>query len=415
MSPRHTSGIRRNLTNRLARSRDFSISLILHLVLVVCFGSRILFETIQEPPEMTTGGEQLYSPRASTTPPVSPDLPQPLVPKIFSLPVPATIPPSQIVTTSPQNLEQPSPLLPDSLLPPAPEIPSVKSPPPTGGLSREELTAIQEFRRDWVAKSPGNKPQEYHFTAYIGQYSGGNWNSTIRIENNAIEKGSLPNLLYFMSTSSSDKVKTNYKNVRAIRLDSDELFSAKPPFLFLTGTRDFRLSDKEVENLRKYVRLGGAIWGDSSVPGRNSRFDIAFRREMQRVLPDVDKKWETLPSNHPLFREAFFPEIHQVPAGLNFYREPVQVLKIAGQIAVIYTANDYGNMWQVGLDRKGKIDLGKNERGVFVATDPGIWNENNVYLRNLSPSSLLDSYKFGTNVVIHLLNRWEDAANRAPL
>ncbi len=415
MSPRHPSDMRRNFTDRLAHSRDFSISLILHLVLVVSFGSKMLFETIQEPPEMTTGGEELCAPRASATPPGQPELPQPPVPKIFSLSAPAPVPTKQIVTATLQPQEQNPPALPSSLLPPAPEILSVKVSPPTGDLSREDLTAIQEFRSDWVDKSPGSKPRQYHFTAYIGQYSGGNWNSTIRIENNAIENGSLPNLLYFMSSSSRDRIKTNYKNVRAIRLDSDELFSVKPPFLFLTGTRDFRLSDKEVENLQKYVHLGGAIWGDSSLPGRNSRFDIAFRREMKRVIPDVDKNWEPLPANHPLFREAFFPEIRQVPAGLNFYREPVHVLKIAGQIAVIYTANDYGNMWQVGLDKSGEIDLRKNEKGGLVATDQLIWKENSVYLRNLSPASLLDTYKFGTNVVIHLLNRWEGASDRAPL
>jgi len=415
MSPRPTSGIRRNFTDRLAHSRDFSISLILHLVLVVSFGSRMLFETIQEPPEMTTGGEELCAARASATPPGQPELPQPPVPKIFSQQPPAPVSTKQIVTTALQVREQNPVSLPPSLLPPSPEIPSAKIAPPTGDLSREDLTAIQDFRRDWVTKSPGSNPREYHFTAYIGQYSDGNWNSTIRIENNAIENGSLPNLLYFMSSNSRDRVKTNDKNVRAIRLDSDELFSVKPPFLFLTGTRDFHLSEKEVENLRKYVRLGGAIWGDSSLPGRNSRFDIAFRREMKRVIPDVDKKWEPLPANHPLFTQAFFPEIRQVPAGLNFYQEPVQVLKIAGQIAVIYTANDYGNMWQLGLDRNGEIDLRKNEKGGLVATDPVIWKENSVYLHNLSPASLLATYKFGANVVIHLLNRWERASERAPL
>ena len=92
-----------------------------------------------------------------------------------------------------------------------------------------------------------------------------------------IETGSLPNLLYLMSAWSKDKIKTNYKNVQAIKLDSDEIFSIKPPFIFLTGTRDFKLSDKEVENLQKYVRMGGCIWGDSSLPGLRSRFDMAFR------------------------------------------------------------------------------------------------------------------------------------------
>ena len=145
-------------------------------------------------------------------------------------------------------------------------------------------------------------------TAYIGQYSGGNWDSTVRISaGNKIETGSLPNLLYLMSAWSKDKIKTNYTNVQAIKLDSDEIFSVKPPFIFLTGTRDFKLTDKEVENLQKYVRMGGCIWGDSSLPGLRSRFDIAFRREMKRVIPDVDKNFEPCRPIIRSLRRAILP------------------------------------------------------------------------------------------------------------
>jgi hypothetical protein len=195
--------------------------------------------------------------------------------------------------------------------------------------------------------------------------------------------------------------------VRAIRLDSDEIFVAKPPFIFLTGTRDFRLTDREVENVRKYLKMGGAIWGDSSVPGKNSRFDIAFRREMKRVLADVDKDWEELPESDAVFSRSVFPEVRGVPPGLNSYREPIRVLRMYGEISVIYTSNDYGDMWQVGLNREGKIDLRRNQAGAYVATNDVVWQNRETYLRNLSPESLEASYKFGTNLVVHLLKRWD--------
>jgi hypothetical protein len=202
--------------------------------------------------------------------------------------------------------------------------------------------------------------------------------------------------------------------VKAIKLDSDELFSVKPPFVFLTGTRDFRLTDKEVENLQKYIRLGGAVWGDSSVPGRFSRFDIAFRREMKRVIPDVDKDWEILPANHPIYTaDAYFPEVKEVPPGLNFYREPVYALKIYGEVAIIYTPNDYGDMWQVGLNEQSQIDTRKDEKGQFVAINDIIWNNRETYLRNIAQGSLDLTYKFGTNVVLHLLTRWENKTRTA--
>lgn len=184
---------------------------------------------------------------------------------------------------------------------------------PVGGVKGTGMTAaaaagIKGFTGGWGKGSgsgTGTRSREFEFTAYIGQYDGGDWASTIStvkrnkpgrgVEPDNIDNGSLPNLLGYISEFSGGKIKTNYKNVKTIKLDSPDFFSLKPPFIFLTGSKDFVLTEPEVENLRKYVSLGGAIWGDSSRPGKNSRFDIAFRREMKRVLPDKDKEWEELP------------------------------------------------------------------------------------------------------------------------
>jgi hypothetical protein len=169
------------------------------------------------------------------------------------------------------------------------------------------------------------------------------------------------------------------------------------------------------------VRVGGAIWGDSSVPGKNSRFDIAFRREMRRVIPDKNKDWEELPKNHEIFNDkvAYFKEVKQQPPGLNFYQEPVYVLRIygdgtksnPGQIAIIYTANDYGDMWQIGI-KDGRImdDMKQNmnDKQQWVAINPNLWDYREVYVKNITSYQALElTYKFGTNLVIHLLTRWD--------
>jgi hypothetical protein len=289
-------------------------------------------------------------------------------------------------------------------------------------MTGADASAIKAFSQGWGKGSgsgTGTRAREFEFTAYIGQYSGGDWNSTISTvgdQRGIINNGSLPNLLAYMSTRSRNKVKTNFDKVRAIKLDSPDLFAIKPPFIFMTGTRDFRLTEAEVENLRKYVRVGGAIWGDSSVPGRNSRFDIAFRREMRRVLPDKDKDWEELPKNHPVFdkSKAYFPEVVEVPPGLNFFQEPLYALKIYGEIAVIYTANDYGDMWQIGLLPDGKVDLRRNEKNQYIAINQGLWDNRGDYIRNLTEPALDTAYKFGTNIVLHLLTRWESKVKSAP-
>jgi hypothetical protein len=76
--------------------------------------------------------------------------------------------------------------------------------------------------------------------------------------------------------------------------------------------------------------------------------------------------------------------------------------------------NDYGDMWQIALDGKGQVDLSKNAGGQFVATDREIWERREFYFRNLSPEALMPTYQFGTNLVVHLLVRWDNPLRRVP-
>lgn len=420
------------LLDKLRNSRDFTISLLLHVILVSVFGGAVLFEAVQEPPDFEGGGEGGFV--GSSEPVAAPPQQTQVLPPTQDMSVMATPVNNSAVNaitttaTSPMNFNMsqmvmapPAPAAPTAMAAPKPVAPAAG---PAMQMSAADASAIKAFTTGWGKGSgsgSGTRSREFEFVAYIGQYGGANsgWDSTISTVGDAkgvINNGSLPNLLAYMSTRSKNKVRTNYDKVKAIKLDSQELFSVKPPFIFMTGSKDFRLTDAEVENLRKYVRLGGAIWGDSSVPGRNSRFDLAFRREMKRVIPDKDKDWEELPKNHPLFdaRQAYFPEVTTVPPGINFYKEPVYALKIYGEVAIIYTANDYGDMWQIGLLPDGKIDMRRNEKNQLVALNEVIWNNRNIYLRNISEPSLDLTYKFGTNLVLHLLTRWDSKVKSAP-
>ncbi len=94
---------------------------------------------------------------------------------------------------------------------------------------------------------------------------------------------------------------------------------------------------------------------------------------MKRVLPDQDINWEALPPDHPIYTKTYFPEIKAVPSGMNFYQEPVYALKKFGEVSVIYTANDYGDMWQIGLDEQGQIDGRRDESGRWVALNTDIY------------------------------------------
>lgn len=418
------------LIEKFSESRFFTISFVLHVLLIVIFGGTVLFEAMQEPSDFEGGeggflqaGEEVAAPPAAQTQPQETTF-------TVSTPTVQNTTVAAITTTgqNPLNFSMDAIITPSAMVKPtAPAAAATAAPSTAGikGMSAGDAAAIKGFTGGWGKGSgsgTGTRQREFEFSAFIAKYSGGNWDSVFRMQD-GLPVGALPNLLEFISKESRDKVKTNFKRVEPIPLDSDKIFAVKPPFIFFTGSRDFKLTDKEVANLQKYVRLGGAIWGDSTVPGRGSRFDIAFRREMRRVIPDKDKDFEALDPNDAMFRRSpYFPEIKKQPAGLNFYDEPVYVMRYFGEIAVIYTANDYGDMWQFGIKQKGardwEINNDRNERGERVALDWDLYINNGLYIHNVDPrppiAGLLETYKFGTNMIIHLLTRWEDKLRSAP-
>lgn len=415
------------LIDKFNNSRFFTISFVLHVLLIVVFSGTVLFEAMQEPPDFEGGEGGFLAPGEEVAAPPSAVQAQPQettftvsTPSVQSTTVAA------ITTTgqNPLNFSMDAIIKPSAMIKPTTATAAPASMPVAAGMSAADAGQIREFTGGWgkgTGSGTGTRQREFEFTAFIAKYRGGNWDSVFRVAG-GIPQGALPNLLEFMSKESRDKIKTNYKKVEPVQLDSDRIFAAKPPFIFFTGSRDFVLSEKEVANLQKYVRLGGAIWGDSSVPGRGSRFDIAFRREMKRVMPDKDKDFEALSPNDPMFQRApYFPKIKQQPPGLNYYEEPVYVMRYFGEISIIYTANDYGDMWQFGVKQKGskdwEINTDTNEDG-FVALDSELYSNSGLYIHNVNPNppmqSILDTYKFGTNMVIHLLTRWEDKLRSAP-
>ena len=420
------------LIDKFNNSRFFTISFVLHVLLIVIFGGTVLFEAMQEPPDFEGGeGGFLAAGEEVAAPPSAAQVQPQETTFTVSTPSVQSTTVAAITTTgqNPLNFSMDAIITPSAMIKPSATTAVAAAAPASvagaAGMSAAVAGQIREFTGGWgkgTGSGTGTRQREFDFTAFIAKYGGGNWDSVFRMAG-GVPQGALPNLLEFMSKESRDKIKTNYKMVEPVPLDSDRIFAAKPPFIFFTGSRDFVLSEKEVANLQKYVRLGGAIWGDSSVPGRGSRFDLAFRREMKRVMPDKDKDFEALSPNDSMFRRApYFPEVKQQPPGLNYYEEPVYVMRYFGEIAIIYTANDYGDMWQFGIKQKGprewEINNDRNERGERVALDWDLYINSGLYIHNVDANppiqSLLDTYKFGANMVIHLLTRWEDKLRSAP-
>ena len=97
-----------------------------------------------------------------------------------------------------------------------------------------------------------------------------------------------------------------------------------------------------------------------------------------------------------------------MPPGVNSYQEPVYALKRFGEVAVIYTANDYGDMWQIGINERGDYDTRRDEHNHYVAINSTLFENREAYFRGLDAKDVTNSYKFGTNIILHLLTRWED-------
>jgi hypothetical protein len=416
------------LIEKFNESRFFTISFVLHVLLIVLFGGTVLFQAMQEPPDFEggeggflAGGEEVAAPPSAQLQPQD---------TTFTVSTPTQNTTVAAITTTgqnPLNFSMDAVIIPPSVVQPTTTATAAAAPAASvgaAGMSAAVAGQIRDFTGGWgkgTGSGTGTRQREFEFTAFIAKYAGGNWDSVFRVVDR-IPMGALPNLLEFMSKESRDKIKTNFRRVEPIQLDSDKIFTEKPPFIFFTGSRDFVLTEKEVANLQKYVRLGGAIWGDSSVPGRGSRFDIAFRREMKRVMPDKDKDFEALDPRDPMFtRSPYFTGVTKAPPGINYYDEPVYVMRYFGEISIIYTANNYGDMWSYGLKQSGRdwvINNDRNERGERVALDWSLYINTGLYIHNTNPNppaaSILDTYKFGTNMVIHLLTRWEDKLRSAP-
>ncbi len=191
-----------------------------------------------------------------------------------------------------------------------------------------------------------------------------------------------------------------------------------PPFVYFTGNDDFVLSDAEVDTLYQYILRGGAIWGDSGFAGDRSKFNTAFKREMKRVIPDVDKPFKPLKKENDLFiagPDAYFDRANgfdRLPYGMQFYDAPIETIEVLpGVVSVVLTKNAYGNFLRFDttvVNNRFQIG-GEIGRGTWAST---MWRFREEYFRGLSEPAIVDSYKLATNILVYMLGRWPAVLNR---
>ncbi|MEJ5286440.1 MAG: DUF4159 domain-containing protein [Bacteroidota bacterium] len=171
------------------------------------------------------------------------------------------------------------------------------------------------------------------------------------------------NLLKFIKQNTNIPVEPVYEWVD---LASQNLFAY--PILFLTGHGNVNFSEREVENLRTYLKNGGFLYIDDDYG-----LDKFIRREMKKVFPD--QEFVELPFNHPIYNIHFkfergLPKIHEhdnkPPGGYGLFYN--------GRLCVFYTyESNLGDGW----------------------VDPEVYKD--------PPQLREQALKMGTNIVIYAL------------
>ena len=135
--------------------------------------------------------------------------------------------------------------------------------------------------------------------------------------------------------------------LRDVSLDDTSIFEM--PFLYIAGTTDFALTDKERANLRQFLMNGGVLFAEAS-EGRQS-FDAAFRAEMAKVLPGSEIA--ALPANHAIFKQPqTIGQVKARPALAVRSGNQVEVspemygIQVNGSLAVIYSPHDLSAGWE---------------------------------------------------------------------
>lgn len=412
----------KRFAHRVINTRYLMIALLIHIIALAIFGGKVIFDAIVPKGEFESESEVLVAqpPGPPPPPPSSPPSSEKSVDvKVSAAPVNNT---TARIATSKLSADWSVPP-PDLAVAVSDHFEFVSD-----GAAHERVVAgdakalgnARAFLEGGIQGGSGKRGATgkgratvAKFTCYVAQYAGGDWDCNFGfIADNRWYSNCIYNLMLQIGRWTQGRVKAELKP-EALKLSSREwIDKIKPPFIFMTGHKNFTFTQAEVENLREYLMLGGALWVDNSLPGRRSRFDIALRREMKKVLPDRD--FEPINSTHPAFREYF--NFAAPPKGMNFYQEPVEVIKVVGgQISVFYTLNAYSDLWETGLTPKDEIDQ-EIEWSQEKQTQVAKWGPHYNYadqqayhfFRNVDKKSITEAYQFGINIVIHLLTRFQD-------
>lgn len=149
-------------------------------------------------------------------------------------------------------------------------------------------------------------------------------------------KTALPNLIRFFNQNLKGNI---YPEEDIIEVGDSKIFQY--PYVYMTGHGNVVFSERDVENLRKYLLGGGFLHIDD-----NYGMNEFIRREMKKVFPE--HTFVDLPYGHPIYHQKYafpggIPKIHEhdnkPPQGLGILHE--------GRLVCFFSyETDLGNGWE---------------------------------------------------------------------
>ncbi len=141
----------------------------------------------------------------------------------------------------------------------------------------------------------------------------------------------------FLADTAKDTTLPVEKEFRSVRLDSEAVFDT--PFCVFSGEEAFTLTERERENLRRYLLNGGFILASPSCS--NADWDKSLRKELALALPQ--QRLVTIPMTHPVFSIVNRIDSLKCKSGNTALLE---ALEVNGRLVMIYSKeglNDVGN------------------------------------------------------------------------
>jgi hypothetical protein len=134
---------------------------------------------------------------------------------------------------------------------------------------------------------------------------------------------------HFLIKAEKETAISTSRRFHAVKLADDDLFEF--PLVIMTGEGDFQLSDRERENLRRYVERGGFLLASAGCS--STEWDRAFRREIALVFSD--QSLEPIDLSHPIFHTVY--DITQLSTSHGGTPRPLVGVSIGGRLGVIYS------------------------------------------------------------------------------